>query len=80
MTCGIDKAMEDRLCVNRDGEGCNFCRLTAMSTRLICTKGRWGGKGSVTICNFDRLDDKTISPRPRKMFKLAEGCEHYTEV
>jgi len=72
--------MNGKLCVTREGEGCKFCRLTARSTKLRCSKGRWGGKGSVTICNFDRLDAKTISPRPRKMFGLAEGCEYYEET
>ena len=69
--------MENRICVNRDGGGCKFCRLTARWTKLICAKGRWEGKKSVTICNFDRIDDKTISPRPRKVFKTAERCEYY---
>ena len=71
--------MENRICVDRDGNGCKFCRLTDRWTKLICTKGRWGGKGSVKICTFDRIDPKTISPRPRKMFKIAQYCEHYKE-
>ena len=72
--------MENRTCVDRDGEGCIHCKLTDGGTKLRCTKGRWGGKGSVTICTFDRIDPKTISPRPRKMFGAAEGCEYYEET
>ena len=72
--------MENKLCIDRDGNGCIFCKLFNHQTSIRCVKGLWEGKGYVKLSQADYLEDGTISPRPRNMLKIAQNCEQYEEM